>query len=121
MIAKNLLDPRVCTERPATRANRFGRTRVLLLGAITLALTGCEMAVPLLDAIAQDRHTLEVTNLCGGPNLTVDVYLNGTFAGSVYYRERFPVSNGPLTMTAVGTGPLGTTFRGRTTVRGNLT
>jgi len=87
---------------------------------VALALAACELVTPVLEVIVDNTHTLEVVNRCLGPNATVGVYLNGNYAGSVFYSREFLVLSGPLNLRAVGTSPGGSTFTNATTVSGDL-
>jgi hypothetical protein len=101
-----------------TPTRRLTSVLAIVLGAFAAA--ACEQITPIIGAIVDNTHTLEVVNRCGGPNATVGLYLNGAHVGTVYYRREFAVRSGPLTLRAVGTGPGATTFTNATTVRGNL-
>lgn len=97
------------------------RTRRLLVLALALTgilvLTGCgTFATTLLDNL----HEVEVVNLCGGDDLTVDVYFNDAYMGSVYLNRTFTVLTGPLDLRAEGTGYYGTTFTRSTFVSSDI-
>lgn len=79
------------------------RGKVTLLLALTVgALTLC--SCELVQAVADNIHTLRVVNNCGGSNYSVDVFVNGNSVGTVTYSRDFMVFTGSATLVAIGTG-----------------
>jgi hypothetical protein len=83
--------------------------RAAALLAFALLLTACDVVIP------RPTISVQVLNLCRGPNFTVGVFINESFRGNVTVSRTFSgIPGGSVTLRAVGTGTGGSTFRNST-------
>jgi hypothetical protein len=98
---------------------------LMTLTGLVLTLSSCAPALEIMSALAgvptttydssyypsYDSYTLEVTNLCGGADEYVDVYVDGSYYGVVYtYQTFYGIPYGVHTLTAEGTDYGGSYF-----------
>ena len=108
------------TDRSTARSALRTLAHLVTVVAVAAAISACDMAEPLIDAIGSNLHTLTVVNHCLGDDATVSVYVNGAYAGDVFYQRTFTVMTGPVSLTAYGTGRYGGTFSNSTRATGDL-
>lgn len=80
--------------------------QLAVLGATGATLTAC----PIIDALIENTHVLQVVNRCRSPNDTVDFSLDGVFQASVRFSQSFTLLTGTHALRAVGTGAGGSVF-----------
>lgn len=99
-------------------------TRIVLTTGLVILLSACAPLLSVFDLFDTSSllgHSLEVNNYCGGPNTTVDVYVDGRTVGSVYYSRTFyGIQPGSRQLTARGTGAGGGSFSRAAVFNGDL-